>query len=60
MMTLYEFIDECKANGLTSAEALDEWDRARSEATETFLENYSNNPEVQYGWYQHDMRRREK
>lgn len=62
-MDIYGFIETCKEQGLSSAEALNELDRALAEEYERRMEDYYNDPEVQYGWYQQDMidlRRRER
>ena len=40
-----------------------EYDRDVAEAQAQFIEDYENDPEVQYGWYQQDLidlRRRER
>lgn len=55
MMDFYEFIDQCREDGLSGEEALGEWERAVAERHERFLEDYYNDAEVQYGWYQQDM-----
>lgn len=55
MMDFYEFIDECRAEGLSSDEAMREWHRAEAERAEAFREAYYDDPVVQYGWHQQDM-----
>lgn len=62
-MDIYVFVEQCREEGLTSAEAMNEWNRACSDRAEAFREAYESDPEVQYGWYQQDMidmRRRER
>lgn len=62
-MDFYEFVDQCREDGMSSDEALNEWNRACSERAEAFREAYESDPEVQYGWYQQDvidMYRRER
>lgn len=52
----------CQYCGLPLTERCD-CERIIAEDYENFLEDYENNPEVQYGWYQQDiidMRRREQ
>ena len=52
----------CQYCGLPLTEHCD-CAREIAETYEQFLEDYNNDPEVQYGWYQQDlidMRRREK
>lgn len=54
-MDLYTFVELCKDEGLTSEQALREWNRAQAEAEADFLEDYYNDPVVQYGWHQQDV-----
>lgn len=55
MLDFYSFIDQCREDGLTGDEALDEWERAVSERQRQRIEDYENSPETQYGWYMQDM-----
>lgn len=55
MINIYDFVEECKENGLDASEAMDEYEKAVAEERERFLEDYYNDPEVQYGWHQQDM-----
>lgn len=60
---LYDFVECCKDEGLSAAEALEELNRAQAEAEATFIEEYESRPDVCYGWYQQDiidMYRRER
>ena len=62
-MNIYDFIDDCRDNGLDATEAVLEWDRYQAEERERRYDEYMNDPEVQYGWYQQDiidMRTRER
>ena len=54
-MDFYEFVDRCREDGLTSAEAEGEWDKACNERAEAFRESYYSDPMVNYGWYKQDM-----
>ena len=52
----------CRFCGKSLTENCD-CERIAADEHEQFLEDYSNDPEVQYGWYQQDiidMRRREQ
>ena len=63
MFDLYDFIEQCKEDGLTSDEAMDKMDRILADMEQERIEAYENDPMVQYGWYQQDMidmRRRER
>ena len=57
-------LNEYKAAKLEYVEDyMREWDIEAAEAEAQFIEDYENDPEVQYGWYQQDlidMRRRER
>lgn len=55
MIGFYDFIDSCREQGLSGEEALEEWDCLVAEHKASVIENYENDPEVQYGWYQQDM-----
>ena len=63
MIDFYEFVEQCKEEGLTSYEAQTEYEIACEEEHERFLEEYENDPIVQAGWAQQDvidMYRRER
>ena len=55
MINIYDFIDQCREEGLTASEASDEYNRYVAECAEARREAYENDPAVQYGWYQQDM-----
>ena len=55
MINIYDFIDQCREDGLTASEAADEYDRYVAECAEARMEAYENDPTVQYGWHQQDM-----
>lgn len=55
MLDVYEMIDECRENGMTGLEALQEVSRAIEENRQAFFENYYNSQEVQAGWAQQDL-----
>ena len=55
MMDFYDFIDSCREEGLTGEEALQEWENAVAERHQQFIEDYYDDPEVQYGWHQQDL-----
>ena len=54
-MDLYEFVAECMERGLDSFEAEEEWEKAKAEMHEAFLENYYDDPMVHEGWAQQDV-----
>lgn len=57
---VFEWADEYRS---LIDKTIRDYQRAEAEAQEQFLEDYYNDPEVQYGWYQQDlidMRRRER
>lgn len=63
MIDIYDFIKECKMQGLTSQEALTELYKAQEEARQAFYEDYYSRPDVCAGWAQQDiidMYRRER
>lgn len=63
MISLYEFVDECRAQGMTAEEAESEYFRAVAEERERRIEEYENSPETWAGWAQQDvidMYRRER
>ena len=62
-MDFYEFIEDCKANGLSAEEAENEWAVAREERRQAFYESYYSDPYVVCGAIQQDtidMYRRER
>lgn len=62
-MNIYEFIDQCRAEGLSADEAIAEWETYAAERKQNFLDNYYNDPLVCAGWAQQDtidMYRRER
>ena len=54
-MDFYEFVLECQEQGLTAAEAENEWYRFLAREEEERIEAYEDDPEIQYGWYQQDL-----
>lgn len=63
MINIYTFIEECKNQGLSASEALEELHAAEAEAKEAFFEDYYSRPDVCAGWAQQDvidMYRRER
>ena len=52
---LYEFVENCKDEGLSEREALDELERTLSERESRLIEEYENDPITQAGWRQQDM-----
>ena len=54
-MSFQEFIEECAENGMSCADALEEWDRYQVEKAERFREEYDNDPVIQAGWAQQDL-----
>ena len=63
MIDIYEFIENCKEEGLDSSEAANEYSKAIEEEKQRFLDDYYNDPLVNYGWHQQDiidMYRRER
>lgn len=55
MLDLYQFVEECKAQGLTAEEAQEEYLDALEERKNAFFESYYNDPFVQEGWHQQDI-----
>lgn len=58
MMNLYDFVDECRANGLTAQEAEEQYDEYCRECAERyndFLDDYYSRPDVCAGWAQQDL-----
>lgn len=63
MISLYDFVDECREQGMTAEEAEREYLRAVEEEGERRIEEYENSPETWAGWAQQDtidMYRRER
>lgn len=63
MISLYDFVDECRSQGMTAEEAESEYWRAVEEERERRIEEYENSPETWAGWAQQDtidMYRRER
>lgn len=63
MIDIYDFIETCKENGLSTYEAQLEYSKAVEEENERRIEEYYNDPLVQEGWHQQDiidMYRRER
>ena len=54
MPDIYEFIEQCKENGLSAREAENEYFRALDEKRERALTDYYDDPVVQAGWMQQD------
>ena len=55
MPDIYEFIEECKANGLSAREAENEYFRALDEEREERERALYDDPVVQAGWAQQDV-----
>ena len=55
MIDIYEFIETCKENGLSTYEAQIEYGKAVEEERERRLEEYYNDPIVGEGWRQQDI-----
>ena len=53
-MDFYEFIEQCKEDGLSPDEAIREWHKAEAEKRNRFYEEYYNDPVVCAGWSQQD------
>lgn len=63
MISLYDFVDECREQGMTAEEAETEYFRVVEEERERRIEEYENSPETWAGWAQQDvidMYRRER
>lgn len=54
-MNIYEFMEECKAQGMSAYEAEIEWQRACEEHEAKMIEDYENDPITWAGWRQQDM-----
>ncbi len=54
-MDIYDFIEECKDQGLSASEALIAFYAEQEERERAFMEAYENDPIVQEGWRQQDM-----
>ncbi len=54
-MNIYEFIENCKEEGLDAYEAELEYEKACQEEREAFKERYENDPFVNAGWAQQDL-----
>lgn len=54
-MTIYDFVDNCRQNNLTSEEAEREWADYQEECKREFEERYNSNPLVNEGWKQQDL-----
>ena len=55
MIDIYEFIEQCKEEGMTSQQAMQELTRYMNESRNRFVEDYYNDPLVQEGWHQQDI-----
>ena len=53
-LDFYDFIDQCREDGLDPDDALREWDLAQAERHERFMEDYYNDDAVCAGWSQQD------
>lgn len=63
MINLFDFVEECKAQGMSANEAYSEFCKAVSEEAQEVVSEYENSPETHYGWAQQDtidMYRRER
>ena len=54
-MNLYEFIENCKEEGLSAKEAEIEFYKAKDEERERFMEEYWDDPIVNAGLAQQDL-----
>lgn len=54
-MDFYDFVEQCREDGLDGEECLREWSRVQAERSAAFMEAYENDPEVQAGWCQDDL-----
>lgn len=54
-MDFYDFMEECKAQGLSASEAINEWEIACEENNARLVEEYENDPMTWEGWHQQDM-----
>ena len=54
-MDFYDFVEQCREDGLDGDECLREWSRVQAERSAAFMEAYESDPEVQYGWHQSDL-----
>ena len=55
MIDIYEFIESCKEEGMTSRHAMQELTRYMNESRNRFVEDYYNDPIVHDGWHQQDI-----
>lgn len=63
MYLTWDFMEECKDEGLSPHQAMSRFERLKAEEHERFLEEYNSRPDVCAGWAQQDMidmRRRER
>lgn len=54
-INLYDFVEECKEQGLDEYEAMEELNRVIAENQERLVEEYENDPMTWEGWHQQDM-----
>lgn len=54
-INLYDFVEECKEQGLDEYEAMEELNRVIAENQERLVEEYENDPMTWAGWHQQDM-----
>lgn len=55
MPNIYEFMENCKEQGLSAHEAETEWIIACEEEQSQIIEAYENDPMTWEGWHQQDM-----
>lgn len=55
MTDIYEFIERCKEDGLSSREAESQWAEFLEEKHNAFMENYYSDPYVVEGLAQQDL-----
>lgn len=55
MIDIYEFIEQCKEEGMTSQQAMLSLGRYMNECRNSMIEDYYNDPIVHDGWHQQDI-----
>lgn len=55
MIDIYEFIEQCKEEGMTRQQAMLSLGRYMNECRNSVIEDYYNDPIVQDGWHQQDI-----
>ena len=54
-MDFYDFVEQCREDGLDGDECLREWSRIQADRSAAFMEAYESDPVVQAGWCQSDL-----